>query len=255
MNGLGLALTDLAERETGTAHYAEAIKAFEDAGRVTTRAKQPGRMGAGHRYLGNALQGLGTREDGTENLEKAVKAYRASLRRTHPGALAPRLGRHAEQSRHGAVRARRASGRYRKSRRSAGCAPRRARSVRPRAHARDLGRHHVQSRRDPGEGDRPAQDGTDALENSATTYRASLEAQSRTPTRCYGRARRAVSAARFSSPPQRGEGTSASRTPPRRWEPVSASSRPRPSPHAVGIAARAISAGFSRSSASAATTR
>ena len=77
--GLGLALSTLGERESGTAHLDEAVAAFRAALEERTRKRVPLQWAMTQNNLGNALRTLGARESGTGHLEEAVAAYRAAL--------------------------------------------------------------------------------------------------------------------------------------------------------------------------------
>jgi tetratricopeptide (TPR) repeat protein len=79
LNTLGIALRTLGERESGTAHLEEAVRAYEAALEECTRARVPLDWAMTQNNLGNALQSLGEREGGTEHLEEAVRAYQAAL--------------------------------------------------------------------------------------------------------------------------------------------------------------------------------
>ena len=78
-NNLGIALSTLGERESGTARLEEAVAAYRAALQEWTRERVPLDWAATQNNLGNALSRLGERESGTERLEEAVAAYRAAL--------------------------------------------------------------------------------------------------------------------------------------------------------------------------------
>jgi len=77
---LGLALTVLGERESGTARLEDAVTAFRDALKEYTRERVPLNWATIQNNLGNALWRLGERESGTTRLEEAVTAHRDALR-------------------------------------------------------------------------------------------------------------------------------------------------------------------------------
>jgi tetratricopeptide (TPR) repeat protein len=79
-NNLGLALSRLGERESGTARLEEAVAAYRDALKEHTRERVPLDWAMTQNNLGNALQTLGARESGTARLEEAVAAYRDALK-------------------------------------------------------------------------------------------------------------------------------------------------------------------------------
>jgi tetratricopeptide (TPR) repeat protein len=80
LNHLGIALSILGERETGTARLEEAVDAFRNALLEHTRERVPLDWAMTQNNLGNALTGLGERESGTVRLEEAVAAFhKASL--------------------------------------------------------------------------------------------------------------------------------------------------------------------------------
>ena len=76
---LGIALTTLGERESGTERLEQAVKAHRAALEERTRERVPLHWAMTQNNLGNALAILGERESGTERLEQAVKAYSAAL--------------------------------------------------------------------------------------------------------------------------------------------------------------------------------
>ena len=76
---LGIALTALGERESGTERLEQAVKAHRAALEERTRERVPLDWAATQNSLGSTLAILGERESGTERLEQAVKAYRAAL--------------------------------------------------------------------------------------------------------------------------------------------------------------------------------
>ena len=78
-NLLGNALSDLGEREGGTARLEEAVVAYRAALEEFTRDRMPLYWAMTQNNLGNALWTLGARESGTARLDEAVAAYRAAL--------------------------------------------------------------------------------------------------------------------------------------------------------------------------------
>jgi len=76
---LGLALTALGERESGTARLKEAVSAYRAALQEWTRERVPLQWATTQNNLGLALWRLGERESGTARLEEPVSAYRAAL--------------------------------------------------------------------------------------------------------------------------------------------------------------------------------
>jgi len=78
-NNLGIALSTLGERESGTARLEEALAAFRAALEERTRDRVPLDWAMTQNNLGNALQTLGERESGTARLEEALAAFRAAL--------------------------------------------------------------------------------------------------------------------------------------------------------------------------------
>ena len=79
-NNLGLALTSLGERESGTARLEEAVVAYREALKESPREKVPFNWARTQNNLGLALTSLGKRESGTARLEEAVSAYREALK-------------------------------------------------------------------------------------------------------------------------------------------------------------------------------
>ena len=78
-NNLGVALTTLGTRESGTEKLEQAIEAFRLALLEFTRERAPLNWAMTQSALGIALTTLGTRESGTEKLEQAIEAFRLSL--------------------------------------------------------------------------------------------------------------------------------------------------------------------------------
>jgi tetratricopeptide (TPR) repeat protein/pimeloyl-ACP methyl ester carboxylesterase len=76
---LGLALTVLGERETGTAHLEQAVAALQAALDGRTRDRDPLTWAMAQTNLGNALQALGGRERNTERLKGAIEAFHSVL--------------------------------------------------------------------------------------------------------------------------------------------------------------------------------
>jgi tetratricopeptide (TPR) repeat protein len=76
---LGLALTMLGERESGTAHLEQAVTAYRAALEENTRDRVPLEWARTQSNLGYALESIGERESGTPRLEEAVATYRAAL--------------------------------------------------------------------------------------------------------------------------------------------------------------------------------
>ncbi|MFM7607320.1 MAG: tetratricopeptide repeat protein, partial [Alphaproteobacteria bacterium] len=74
------ALSDLGEREAGTARLEEAVTAYREALKERTRDRVPLDWAMTQNNLGGALQTLGAREAGTARLEEAVTAYREALK-------------------------------------------------------------------------------------------------------------------------------------------------------------------------------
>ena len=79
-NNLGIALSALGERESGTAKLEEAVAAFREALKEWTRERVPLDWAMTQNNLGIALCRLGERESGTAKLEEAVAAYREALK-------------------------------------------------------------------------------------------------------------------------------------------------------------------------------
>ena len=78
-NNLGIALSTLGERESGTGKLTEAVAAYRAALEERTRDRVPLDWAMTQINLGIALSRLGERESGTARLEEAVAAYRAAL--------------------------------------------------------------------------------------------------------------------------------------------------------------------------------
>jgi tetratricopeptide (TPR) repeat protein len=78
-NNLGLALSTLGERESGTARLDEAVAAYRAALEERRRDRVPLDWAATQNNLGTALSTLGKREGGTARLEEAVAAFDACL--------------------------------------------------------------------------------------------------------------------------------------------------------------------------------
>jgi hypothetical protein len=78
-SNLGLALSRLGERESGTERLLEAVAAYRDALKERTRERAPLDWARTQNDLGTALGALGERESGTAGLEEAVAAVRAAL--------------------------------------------------------------------------------------------------------------------------------------------------------------------------------
>jgi tetratricopeptide (TPR) repeat protein len=127
---LGIALSVLGGRESGTARLTDAIAAYREALQEYSRDRAPLQWATTQMNLGNALERLGERESGTARLGGRCRLSR-SLAGKHPRAGAARLGRDPEQSRRRARTARRAGerdgaarrGRFRLSRSLAGKYP------------------------------------------------------------------------------------------------------------------------------------
>jgi tetratricopeptide (TPR) repeat protein len=73
-SNLGNALSNLGERESGTAKLEQAVAAYREALKEWTRERAPLDWAQTQNNLGNALSGLGQRESGTMKLEEAVAA-------------------------------------------------------------------------------------------------------------------------------------------------------------------------------------
>jgi len=80
MNTLGVALSTLGQRESGTTYLDEAVTAFHNALEVRTRDRVPLQWAAMQNNLGTAQSILGQRESGTKRLEEAISAYREALK-------------------------------------------------------------------------------------------------------------------------------------------------------------------------------
>jgi tetratricopeptide (TPR) repeat protein len=76
---LGVSLSTLGQRESGTKRLGEAVVAFRAALEQRTRERVPLDWAATLNNLGNALYTLGERESGTARLDEAVAAFRAAL--------------------------------------------------------------------------------------------------------------------------------------------------------------------------------
>ena len=76
---LGVSLSTLGRRESGTERLEQAVQAFRAALEERTRERVPLDWAATQNNLGVALFTLGERESGTERLEQAVQAFRAAL--------------------------------------------------------------------------------------------------------------------------------------------------------------------------------
>jgi tetratricopeptide (TPR) repeat protein len=79
-HNLGVALSTLGQRESGTAKLEEAMAAFREALEERTRERVPLDWASTQNSLGTALRRLGERERGTAKLEEAVVAYREALK-------------------------------------------------------------------------------------------------------------------------------------------------------------------------------
>jgi tetratricopeptide (TPR) repeat protein len=79
LNGLGLALFSLGERESGTVRLEEAVQAYRAALTERTRERVPLDWARTQSNLGFALWRLGERESGTAAREAAVEAFHAAL--------------------------------------------------------------------------------------------------------------------------------------------------------------------------------
>src|SRR5262249_41889441 len=77
---LGIALTILGRRESGTAKLEEAVATFREALKERTREGAPLEWAMTQTNLGAALFRLGERESGTAKLEEAVVVYRQALK-------------------------------------------------------------------------------------------------------------------------------------------------------------------------------
>uniref|UniRef100_UPI00291653C2 tetratricopeptide repeat protein n=1 Tax=unclassified Bradyrhizobium TaxID=2631580 RepID=UPI00291653C2 len=78
-NNLGIALSTLGWRESGSSRLEEAVAAYRAALEVLTRERVPLGWAMTQNSLGNALWMLGERENGRSRLEEAVAAHRAAL--------------------------------------------------------------------------------------------------------------------------------------------------------------------------------
>jgi tetratricopeptide (TPR) repeat protein len=76
---LGVTLSTLGERESGTARLEEAVSTYRDALQEYTRERVPLNWAGTLNNLGNVLSALGGRESGTTRLEEAVSIYRDAL--------------------------------------------------------------------------------------------------------------------------------------------------------------------------------
>ncbi|TMJ80811.1 MAG: tetratricopeptide repeat protein [Alphaproteobacteria bacterium] len=79
-DGLGIALTILGRRESGTAIIEEAVATFREALKERTRDRVPLDWATTQTNLGAALFRLGERESATAKLEEAIAAYRQALK-------------------------------------------------------------------------------------------------------------------------------------------------------------------------------
>jgi tetratricopeptide (TPR) repeat protein len=79
-NNLGIALSMLGERESGTARLEEAVAAYRTALADLTPRQMPLKWATAQDNLGITLSTLGERESGTARLKEAVTAYRAALK-------------------------------------------------------------------------------------------------------------------------------------------------------------------------------
>jgi tetratricopeptide (TPR) repeat protein len=77
---LGNALATLGARESGPARLEEAVSAYREALKETTREREPLDWAGTQMNLGSALAMLGERENGTARLTKAVATYREALK-------------------------------------------------------------------------------------------------------------------------------------------------------------------------------
>lgn len=76
---LGLALTTLGERESGTTRLDEAVETYRTALQAYTHELVPLAWAMTQNNLGNALRILGERQNSPARLDEAVEAYRAAL--------------------------------------------------------------------------------------------------------------------------------------------------------------------------------
>ena len=95
-NNLGLALSTLGERESGTRCLEEAAAAYRWALKERTRERVPLDWAMTQTNLGVALLRLGERESGTRRLEEAVAAFREALEERTRERVPLRLGRDPE---------------------------------------------------------------------------------------------------------------------------------------------------------------
>jgi tetratricopeptide (TPR) repeat protein len=79
-NSLGIALFVLGTRESGTARLEEALAAYREALKETTRERAPLGWASSQVNLGLVFAALGERESGTAKLEEAVAAFREALK-------------------------------------------------------------------------------------------------------------------------------------------------------------------------------
>ncbi len=79
LNIIGLALSELGQRETDTERLEEAVDAYNAALEEYKRDRVPLDWAGTQNNLGNALLALGLPETGTERLEQAVDAFRDAL--------------------------------------------------------------------------------------------------------------------------------------------------------------------------------
>ena len=80
LNSLGNALSELGERESGTARLEEAVTAFREALKELARERAPLPWAMTQMNLGLAFFRLGERESGTARLRQAVSAFREALK-------------------------------------------------------------------------------------------------------------------------------------------------------------------------------
>jgi hypothetical protein len=78
-NDLGIALSDLGEREDKTARLEDGVAIYRAGLLERTRERVPLDWAMTQNNLGIALAALGERESGTARLEEAVEAFRAAL--------------------------------------------------------------------------------------------------------------------------------------------------------------------------------
>jgi tetratricopeptide (TPR) repeat protein len=79
-NALGIVLSKLGERESGTDRLREAVESYRDALNECTRERAPSDWGSTNNNLGNALTALGEREGDIEMLRAAIVAYEDALK-------------------------------------------------------------------------------------------------------------------------------------------------------------------------------